>query len=98
MAELNKLNANDLETVSGGTGRYNSEGYRTVCRLETGYLAMRTAATYDTNNEIRGAELYNGDQVKIVGASVAGVDGRTYIQVYSDKTGTTGYVNAAFLA
>ena len=98
MAEMNKLNVNDLENVSGGTGKYNSEGYRTVCRLETGYLAMRTAPAYDPNNEIRGAELYNGDQVKLVGSSVAGSDGRTYIQVFSDKTGTTGYVNADFLA
>ena len=97
MAELKKINEMEVENVAGGAG-YNANGYRTVCRLETGYLAMRTAPTYDYANEIRGAELYNGDQVILLGAPVAGSDGRTYVFVQACKNGTQGYVNAAFLA
>ena len=97
MTELNKINDVELENVAGGAG-YNSNGYRTVCRLETGYLAMRTAPTYDYNNEIRGAELYNGDQVILLGTPVAGSDGRTYVYVQSVKSGVQGYVNNGYLA
>jgi len=97
MADLNKINDMEVENVSGGAG-YNSGGYRTVCRLETGYLAMRTAPTYDYSNEIRGAELYNGDQVMLLGAPVVGSDGRTYIYVQSVKSGVQGYVNNYYLA
>ena len=97
MSELNKINEMEVENVTGGNGGYNSSGYRTVCRLETGWLAMRTAPTYDYSNEIRGSELYNGDQVILLGSPVIGSDGRTYVFVQSVKTGTQGYVNAAFL-
>ena len=97
MADLNKINDVEVENVSGGNG-YNSNGYRTVCKLETGYLAIRTAPNYDYTNEIRGAELYNGDQVMLLGAPVVGSDGRTYVFVQAVKNGVQGYVNAAFLA
>ena len=97
MAELKKINDMAVENVAGGAG-YNANGYRTVCGLQTGWLAMRTAPTYDYANEIRGAELYNGDQVILLGAPVAGYDGRTYVYVQSVKSGTQGYVNAGYLA
>ena len=97
MAELNKINDMEVENVAGGAG-YNTDGYRTVCRLEKGYLAIRTAPTYDYANEIRGAELYNGDQVILLGAPVAGADGRTYVFVQAVKNGVQGYVNAGYLA
>ena len=97
MAELNKINEMEVENVTGGAG-YNADGYRTVCRLETGYLAMRTAPTYDYSNEIRGAELYNGDQVILLGTPVIGSDGRTYVFVKAVKNNVQGYVNNAYLA
>ena len=97
MAELNKMNEMEVENVAGGAG-YNTNGYRTVCRLQTGYLAIRTAPTYDYANEIRGAELYNGDQVILLGAPVVGSDGRTYVLVQACKNGVQGYVNAGYLA
>lgn len=97
MAELKKINEMEVENVAGGAG-YNANGYRTVCRLETGYLAMRTAPTYDYANEIRGAELYNGDQVILLGTPVIGSDGRTYVFVQACKNSVQGYVNAAYLA
>ncbi len=98
MAELEKINEKELEEVAGGGSYYSVNGWMTVCRLQTGYLAMRTQPGYDYANEIRGAELYNGDQVQTRGAAVQGSDGRTYILVFSPKTGTTGYVNYSFLA
>ena len=96
MSELNKINEMEVESVNGGNG-YNADGYRTVTGLQTGWLAIRTAPTYDYANEIRGSELYNGDQVILMGAPVIGSDGRTYVFVQSCKNGTQGYVNAAFL-
>ena len=97
MSELNKINEMEVESVNGGNG-YNADGYRTVTGLQTGWLAIRTAPTYDYANEIRGSELYNGDQVILLGAPVVGSDGRTYVFVQACKNGTQGYVNAAFLA
>ncbi|MBO5521483.1 MAG: hypothetical protein J5973_07415 [Eubacterium sp.] len=98
MADLNKINEMEVENVSGGAGDYNANGYRTVCGLKTGWLAMRTAPTYDYANEKRGYELYNGDQVILLSAPVAGSDGRTYVLVQAVKSGMQGYVNAAYLA
>ncbi len=98
MADLNKINEMEVENVTGGAGGYNANGYRTVCGLKTGWLALRTAPTYDYANEKRGYELYNGDQVILLGAPVAGSDGRTYVWVQAVKSGAQGYVNAAFLA
>ncbi len=95
--EIKKINDEEVSEVSGG----NAVGYGywyTVSNLASGYLAMRTAPTYDYGNEIRGAELYNGDRVQLVGGFTNGYDGRTYAMVYSPKTNTTGYVNSSYLA
>ena len=97
MAELNKINEMAVENVTGGNG-YDTNSYRTVSGVQTGYLSIRTAPTYDYTNEIRGSELNNGDQVIVLGTPVAGSDGRTYIYIQAVKNGTKGYVNAAFLA
>ena len=86
------------EVAGGGAGYYPNPDQRRVSGLQTGYLAMRTAPTYDERNEIRGAELYNGDVVYIRGAYTQGYDGRTYVTVFAPKNGVTGYVNASFLA
>ena len=95
--EIKKVNEAELEEVSGGHA--TGPGYwATVCGLQSGYLAIRTAPTYDYSNEIRGSELYNGDQVQINGGYTQGYDGRTYAYVYSPKTGVCGYVNSAFLS
>ena len=40
MAEVKKLNEQELEGVNGGYGNYNN-GWLTVCKLQSGYLAMR---------------------------------------------------------
>ena len=96
MDELKKINDQDLEEVVGGFQNQNGR-WRVVAGLQTGWLAMRTAPTYDYSNEMRGNELYNGDQVQVLSAPVVGSDNRTYILVYSPKTGARGYVNASFL-
>lgn len=96
MAELKKINEKAVENVTGGNA-YEVNGYRTVSGVQTGYLSIRTAPTFDYTNEIRGSELHNGDQVILLGAPIAGSDGRTYVFVRSVKNGTQGYVNAAFL-
>lgn len=97
MSEEKKLNEQELEGVNGGYGYYNNNGWMTVCKLQSGYLAMRTKPTYDYSNEIRGCELYNGDQVQITGSYVGGSDGKTYVWVFSPKSGISGYVNAYYL-
>lgn len=94
--DIRKMDEQNVEEVSGGAGYY-SDGWRIVTGLQTGYLALRTKPGYDYGNEIRGCELYNGDRVKIDGATVTGPDGKPYTYVYSPKSDRWGYVNANFL-
>ena len=96
MADMKTMNDQELENVAGGFGNQNGS-WRVVAGLQSGWLAMRTTPTYDYSNEMRGNELYNGDRVQILSAPVVGSDNRTYIMVYSPKTGARGYVNASFL-
>lgn len=70
--------------LSGG-----ANNIKTV-KVNSGYLALRTAAAYDSNNEI--GELYNGDQVQVVDKENA-----SYWYVYSPKYGKYGYVNKDYL-
>ena len=67
----------------------SGDGYHTV--VVDGYLALRSAPTYDASNEI--GRLYTGDLVERLDANTYG----SYIKVYSPKLGATGYVNAGFL-
>ena len=99
MADMEKLNEENLEEAAGGKHHYHtySTNERHVANLQSGYLAMRTEPNYDYNNEIRGCELYNGYTVYIEGDYVRGYDGRTYVWVYSPKHGRYGYVNASYL-
>ena len=60
-------------------------------KVDTGYLALRTAPAYDYSNEI--GELYTGDTVTVSGACGNG----QYWWVYSPKHGKSGYVNADYL-
>jgi hypothetical protein len=95
MAEINKMNEQELETVAGGYGGNGS--WVTVRGLQTGYLALRTAPNYDYANEIRGSESYNGQPLQITGGYSYGPDGRTYVWVYNPRSGMSGWTNAAFL-
>ena len=95
MAEMKSVKDQELETAVGG---YGEGRWVTVSGLQTGYLAMRLRPTYDPNNEIRGSESYNGQALQITGGYTTGSDGRTYVWVYNPRTGTSGWVNAQFLA
>jgi uncharacterized protein YgiM (DUF1202 family) len=67
----------------------NSQAIKTVS-VASGYLALRNAPSYDASNEF--GKLYSGDVVQLVGAASG-----SYVQVYSMKFGTYGWVNAGFL-
>ncbi len=94
MAELKKINENELENTVGGV---TQDGWATVYGIQTGYLALRTAAGYDYKNEIRGSESYNGDLLQIIGPYTTGFDGKTYVWVYNPRTKMCGWTNASFL-
>ena len=67
---------------------YASSTY--TVKVDTGYLALRTAPSYDEANEI--GELYTGDTV-----SVQDTSNGQYWWVYSPKLGKSGYVNKDYL-
>ena len=95
MTDMNKINDQELENVAGGAGANGK--WVTVCRLQSGYLALRTAPCYDYNNEIRGSESYNGQTLQITGSYVPGNDGKTYVWVFNPRSGKSGYVNAYYI-
>ena len=67
----------------------DTSGWMTVC--VNGYLALRTAPSYDASNEF--GKLYSGDTVLVTGSQSEG----SYVWVYSPKYNTYGYVNAGFI-
>ncbi len=58
--------------------------------VESGYLALRNAKSYDASNEI--GKLYDGETVTLIDDS-----DNTYWTVNSPKLDMTGYVNADYL-
>ena len=69
--------------------------------LQGGYLAMRTAPSFNYENEIIHNGPRNGQLVQIVGEYVqgTGLNGvpATYVRVYSPDFNITGLVNAAYI-
>lgn len=59
-------------------------------KVDSGYLALRTAKAYDYNNEI--GELYTGQSVEVQDTSDS-----TYWWVYAPTLGKSGYVNKNYL-
>ena len=97
--ELKALNETELNEITGGAdgkvGLYEGP-WRTVCNLQTGWLAIRTAPVYDYSNEI--GQLYNGDSVQIIGnGSGVSSDGQSYIWVWAPRINKSGWVNARFI-
>ena len=68
---------------------YASVGDEYTVKVDTGFLALRSAPAYDASNEI--GELYNGDVV-----TVEREEG-DYWWVYSPKYDKSGYVNKDYL-
>ncbi len=67
----------------------DSGAYWTV-KVDSGYLALRTAKSFDRSNEI--GELYTGDTVQVQDTSDS-----TYWYVYAPVLGKYGYVNKEYL-
>ncbi len=79
------VNKNYLVAVSTSTS------YPTyTVKVNSGYLALRTAKAYDSKNEI--GELYTGETVQVIDTSDS-----QYWYVYSTKLGKYGYVNKDYL-
>lgn len=92
--EIKIVSEEELKDISGGA--YGKVGlfegpWTKVCRLQTGWLAIRTDPSYDFDNEI--GQLYNGDDVQIIGN---GSD-NGYIWVWSPRLNRSGWVNANFI-
>jgi len=63
-------------------------------RVNTGYLALRTAPAFDSSNEI--GQLYTGDVVYVYSDSYVNFTD-TYWYVYSPSLGKSGYVNSNYI-
>lgn len=71
-------------------GSIGGSGDTRVVRVESGYLALRTAKAFDSSNEV--GELYTGDTVQLLDTRDS-----QYWYVYSPKHGRSGYVNKDYL-
>lgn len=71
-------------------GSVGGTGDTRVVRVESGYLALRTAKAFDAANEV--GELYTGDTVQLLDTRDA-----QYWYVYAPKLGRSGFVNRDYL-
>ena len=96
MKEMDKLNTENLEEVSGG---FRNGQWMTVHGLQPAdYLIVRSGPEATQATEIGG--LCNGDDVQIAGGTVVGTDvggPAMYVYVYVPKFGLNGYVNVDFI-
>ncbi len=87
------VNKDYLKAVSSSSSSKpvttNTSGYWTV-KVDSGYLALRTAKAFEYENEI--GELYTGDTVQVQDTSDS-----TYWYVYAPSLGKSGYVNRNYL-
>ena len=77
------VNKDYLYGSSASSGNYG-------VRVDSGYLALRTAKAYDSANEI--GKLWNGDTVQVIDSSDS-----TYWYVYAPTLGKYGYVNRNYI-
>ena len=102
MTDIRKMNEQEAANVAGGVEGYNyGNGWRTVKNLQGGYLALRTAPSFNYENEVIHNGPKNGQLVQITGGTVqgTGINGvpATYVWVYSPDFGVSGYANAYFI-
>ena len=71
-------------------GSIGGSGDTRTVKVDSGYLALRTAKAFDSSNEI--GQLYTGDQVQILDTWDS-----AYWYVYAPKLGRSGYVNRNYL-
>ncbi len=77
------VNRNYLISVTVSGSEY-------TVKVDSGYLALRTAKAFDYNNEI--GKLYTGEKVQVTDTSDS-----TYWYVYAPSLGKYGYVNRNYL-
>ena len=102
MTDIRKMSEQEAANAAGGVEGFNyGNGWRTVSGLPSGYLAIRTAPSFQYENEIIHDGPKNGQLVQIVGEYVqgTGINGvpATYVWVYSPDFGVSGYVNTYFI-
>ncbi len=102
MTDIKKMTEQELENAAGGVAGFNyGNGWRTVKNLQGGYLALRTAPSFNYENEVIHTGPKNGMLVQITGNTVSGtgINGvpATYVWVYSPDFGVSGYVNAYYI-
>ncbi len=91
MADMKKLNDQDLDNVAGGIGGPGEEGWKwVVANVKTGYLALRSSPSYDYRNEI--AKIVNGTAFQIKPDETR----REYVYAYFN--GLKGWVNSNYIA
>ena len=102
--DLKAINEKELDQVNGGFGQEG--GSNMVGVLVMGYLPVLGpvlgSVDFLSADLLSGLlhevfQLYNGDRVQITGPQVQGADGNTYVQVFVERGGVTGYVNAAYI-
>ena len=89
-----RMSVQELEQVNGGAdGKLGIfEGpMKTVSGLKTGWLALRTAPSYDPKNEI--GQLYNNEKVQVIGND----SDNGYTWVYAPSLNKSGWVNSNFI-
>lgn len=91
-AKLGKYGYVNKDYLQGGSigGSVLPSGSLYLVKVDSGYLALRTAKAYDASNEI--GELYTGDMVQVLDSSDTG-----YWYVYSPKYDKYGFVNKDYL-
>ena len=73
MTDIRKMTEQEAANTAGGVAGFNyGNGWRTVMNLQGGYLAMRTAPSFNYENEIIHNGPKNGMLVQIVGEYVQG--------------------------
>ena len=92
MTDMNKMNAQDLEQVTGGNDGSTQATWRWVTVTGTkNYLAIRTAPAYDDKNEI--GRLYNGTKIQIRNDLRSGA----YVWAYASSINKEGWVNGNYV-
>ena len=91
MKEMNKINLQDLEQVTGGVTSAAGEWRLGTVTGTKNYLAIRNAAAYDDKNEI--GKLYNGTKIQIRPDLKSGA----YVWAYASSINKEGWVNGNYV-
>lgn len=90
MAEIKKMNDQELGMIAGGASAPVEPGWKWVkASVKTGYLALRSFPTYDPRNEI--AKIVDGTAFQIKPDKTNG----DYVYAYFN--GNNGWVNSKYV-